>query len=168
MPYTVISLGGVTCGFAIIVGFAIHWWFRQGRSWVALIPFVFALLYGMLAALSAYNSVSALGAITWLAIWAGNLAGYVGLVWGVGGTDRNVTRATPIVLESGGYVVLLLVTVAFVCLLMWAGKRIPRGKLLLGALAGALLALSGTVAGIAAVPLGSAVNAVGSPISKNF
>jgi hypothetical protein len=168
MPYTVISLGGVACGFAIIVGFAIHWWFRQGRSWVALIPFVFALFYGMLAALSAYNSVSALGAITWLGIWAGNLAGYVGLVWGVGGEDRNITRATPIILESGGYVILLLVTVAFVCLLAWAGKHIPRGKLLLGALAGALLALSGTIAGIAAVPLGSATNAAGAFFTSYF
>ncbi|MEU9865501.1 hypothetical protein AB0D99_31995 [Streptomyces sp. NPDC047971] len=168
MPYTVISLGGVTCGFAIIVGFAIHWWFRQGRSWLALVPFVFALLYGMLAALSAYNSVSALGVVTWLAIWAGNAAGFVGLVWGVGGEDRNVTRATPVVLESGGYVVLLLVTVAFVCLLLWAGKRVPRGKLLLGALSGALLALSGTIAGIAAVPLGSATNAAGAFFTSYF
>ncbi|MFG2747243.1 hypothetical protein ACGFY0_45330 [Streptomyces chartreusis] len=161
MPYTAISLGGIAVGFAIIVAFGIRWWFKEGRTWVALIPFVFAFLYGMLAALSAYNSVSALGAVTWLAIWAGNLAGFAGLVWGVGGTDRNVTRAVPIVLESGGYVVLFLLTVVFVCLLLWA-KRIPKGKLLAGALAGALLALSGTIAGIAAIPLGSAVNAAGS------
>lgn len=161
MPYTAISLGGIAVGFAIIVAFGIRWWFREGRSWTALIPFVFALLYGMIAALSAYNSVSALGAVTWLAIWAGNLSGYVGLVWGVGGTDRNVTRAVPIVLEDGGYVILFLLTVVFVCLLVWA-KRIPRGKLVFGALSGALLALSGTIAGIAAIPLGSAVNAAGS------
>lgn len=95
MQYTVISLGGVSCGLAIIVAFAIRWWFKEAGRWTALIPFVFALIYGMLAALSAYNSVSALGAITWLGIWAGNFAGHIGLVWGVDGQDRDITRATP-------------------------------------------------------------------------
>ncbi len=168
MPYTVISLGGVTCGLALIVGFTIRWWFKEGRRWTALLPFVFALLYGMLAALSAYNSISALGAITWLAIWAGNFTGHIGLVWGVGGQDRNVTRAAPLVLESGGYVVLTLLTVVMVCLFVWARKHIPAGKLAAGVLAGALLALAGTIAGIAAVPLASAVNAIGAPITANF
>jgi hypothetical protein len=162
MPYTVISLGGIAFGFAIIAGFATRWWFKEGHKLAALLPFVFALLYGMIAALSAYNSISALGAITWLAIWAGNLAGHASLVWGVGGTDRNITRAVPIVLESGGYVILLLLTVVFVGLLLWA-KKIPRGKL-----TGALLALSGTIAGIAAIPLGSAVNAAGSFFTVSF
>jgi hypothetical protein len=168
MPYTVISLGGIAVGFAVIAAFVVRWWLKEGRSWIALIPFVFALLYGMLAAISAYNSVSALGAVAWLAIWAGNLAGYVGLVWGVGGTDRNVTRAVPIAIEPGGYVILFLLTVVFVCLLAWGGKKIPRGKLAAGALAGALLALSGTVAGIAAIPLGSATNAAGAIFTSYF
>lgn len=168
MPYTVISLGGVACGLAIIVAFLIRWYFKEGGRWVALLPFVFALIYGMLAALSAYNSVSALGAITWLGIWAGNFAGHIGLVWGVGGEDRDITRATPLVLDSGGYVVLLLLTVVMVALLLWARKHIPAGKIVAGALAGALLSLAGTIAGIAAVPLASAVNAIGSPITTYF
>lgn len=167
MPYTVISLGGIATGFAIILAALLRWYFKEGRKPLALLPFVFALLYGMIAALSAYNSISALGAVTWLAIWAGNLAGHVGLVWGVGGTDRNVTRAVPIVLESGGYVILLLLTVAFICLMLWA-KNIPRGKLAAGALSGSLLALSGTIAGVAAIPLGSAVNVAGSFFTVSF
>ncbi|MFG3349522.1 hypothetical protein ACGF1Z_31245 [Streptomyces sp. NPDC048018] len=168
MPYTVISLGGVATGLGIIVMFAIRWYFREGRSYIALIPFVFALLYGMLAALSAYNSFSALGAITWLGIWAGNFAGHIGLVWGVGGEDRDVTRATPLVLDSGGYVVLFLLTLVMIGLFIWARKHIPAGKIAAGALAGALLSLAGTIAGIAAVPLASAVNAIGSPITTYF
>lgn len=168
MPYTVISLGGVACGLGIIVLFTIRWWFKEGRRWMAMLPFVFALLYGMLAALSAYNSVSALGAITWLAIWAGNFAGNVSLVWGVGGEDRDVTRAAPLVLDSGGYVVLLLLTLVMIGLFVWARKRIPAGKIAAGSVAGALLSLAGTIAGIAAVPLASAVNAIGSPITTYF
>ncbi|MFC8277204.1 hypothetical protein ACFUJR_32670 [Streptomyces sp. NPDC057271] len=160
MPYTVISSGGVAFGCAIIIAFALRWWFKEGHTPTALVPFVLAWLYGMLAALATYNAVSALGIITWLTIWAGNLAGHVSLVWGVGGVDRNVTRATPIVLEDGGYVIVLFFTVVIVALWLWA-KRIPRGKLAAGAISGALLALSGTVAGIAAIPLGSAVNAAG-------
>lgn len=169
MPYTVISLSGIASGFAIIVVMLMRWWLKENLNWMALLPFVFALMYGMLAALSAYNEISVLGGATWLAIWTGNIAGYVGLVWGVGGTDQDVTRAQPIVLEPGGYVILLLLTMVFICLLLWGGKiKAPRFKMLAGALAGALLALSGTIAGIAAIPLASTTNAAGAIFTTNF
>ncbi|MFE5514475.1 hypothetical protein ACFQ9J_28470 [Streptomyces sp. NPDC056529] len=160
MPYTVINLGGIVIGCAILIGFGIRWWFREGHDASALIPFVLAHLYGMIAALATYTAWSLLGMVTWAAIWAGNAAGYAGLVWGVGGTDRNITRATPVVLTEGGFVIVFLLTVVFLALWLWA-RKIPRGKLAAGAVSGALLALSGTVAGIAAIPLGSAVNGAG-------
>ena len=165
MPYTVINLGGIALGCAILLGYGIRWWFAERHDPGALLPFVLAHLYGMVAALATYTAVSALGVITWLAIWAGNAAGYVGLVWGVGGTDRPVTRATPILLTEGGFVIVFLLSVAFFALWKWVGK-VPNWKLGAGALSGALLALSGTVAGLAAVPLGSAVNMAGAAFTE--
>ncbi|MEV8623393.1 hypothetical protein [Streptomyces sp. NPDC051079] len=160
MPYTVINLGGIVVGCAIVLGFGIRWWFTEKHDLTALLPFVLAHLYGMIAALATYTAWSLLGIATWATIWAGNAAGYVGLVWGVGGTDRNATRANPIVLTEGGFVIVFLLTVVLIALWKWA-PRVSNGKLAAGASSGALLALSGTVAGIAAVPLGSAVNAAG-------
>lgn len=165
MPYTYVSLGGIAIGCAIVLGYGIRWWFAERHDPGALLPFVLAHLYGMVAALATYTSWSLLGLFTWVGIWAGNAAGYVGLVWGVGGTDRNVTRAAPIVLTEGGFVIVFLLSVAFFALWKWVGK-VPNWKLGTGALSGALLALSGTVAGLAAVPLGSAVNMAGAAFTE--
>lgn len=165
MPYTVINLGGIVIGCAIIIGFGIRWWFQEKHDPTALIPFVLAHLYGMISALATYTACSLLGWITWATIWAGNAAGYAGLVWGVGGTDRNVTRAAPVVLTEGGFVIVFLLSVVIGALWMWA-PRVSNGKLAAGAASGALLALSGTIAGVAAIPLGSAVNMAGAAFTE--
>jgi hypothetical protein len=167
MPYTVINLGGVAVGVGIILMFGIRWWFKEKRQWGALVPFVLAHLYGMLAALATVTAWSILGVATWAAIWAANVAGYAGLVYGVGGNAPNVTRAQPIVLTDGGFVIIFLFTLVFFALWKWA-PRVPNGKLAAGAMSGVCLALSGAVAGAAAVPLGSAVNALGAGFSGTF
>lgn len=167
MPYMAINLGGVALGVGIVLAFLLRWWLKEKRQWAALVPFVLAHLYGMLAALAALGSVSLLGAATWATVWATNVAGYTGLVWGVGGTAPDVTRAHQLALTSGGYVIVFLFTVVLIALWKWA-PRVPNGKLAAGAVSGVAVALSGTVAGVAAVPLGSSVNLLGAWFTQAF
>lgn len=167
MPYMAINLGGVALGVGIILAFTMRWVMKEKRRLGALVPFVLSLLYGMLAALAALGSVSALGGITWVALWAGNVTGYAALVWGVGGNAPDVTRASQLVLTDGGYVIVFLLTIVLLGLLKW-GPRQSRNKILLGCLAGILIALSGNVAGIAAIPLGSGVNLAGAGFTAAF
>lgn len=167
MPYTIINLGGVALGVGIILMYGIRWWFKEKRQWAALIPFVLAHVYGLLAALATFTAWSALGVITWAAIWIANVAGYAGLVWGVGGNAPVVVRGNPVVLTDGGFVIVFLFTLLFFALWKWA-PRIPNGKLGAGAFSGICLALSGSVAGAAAVPLGSAVNMLGAGFTGTF
>jgi hypothetical protein len=167
MPYMAINLGGITLGVGIIVLFAMRWFMKEKKRLGALVPFVLALLYGMLAALAALGSVSALGGVTWLALWAGNVAGYGALVWGIGGNAPDVTRAQQLVLTDGGYAIVLLLTLVLIGLLKW-GPSHSKSKILLGCLAGVLIALSGNVAGVAAIPLGSGANFAGSGFTGAF
>ena len=167
MPYMAINLGGVTLGVGIIVLFAMRWTMKEKKRLGALVPFVLALLYGMLAALAALGSVSALGGVTWLALWAGNVAGYATLVWGIGGNAPDVTRAQQLVLTDGGYAIVFLLTIVLLGLLKW-GPGNSKSKILLGCLAGILIALSGNVAGVAAVPLGSGANFAGVAFTGAF
>jgi hypothetical protein len=167
MPYTLISLGGVAVGVGVILMFLIRWWFKEKRQWAALVPFVISHLYGLLAALATFTAWSALGIVTWAAIWIANVAGYAGLVLGVGGNDPWVVRGNPVVLTDGGFVIVFLFTLIYIALLKWA-PRVPNWKLVAGAFSGICLALSGGVAGVAAVPLGSAANLLGSGFTGTF
>lgn len=167
MPYMAINLGGVTLGVGIILLFVMRWVMKEKKRLSALVPFILALLYGMLAALAALGSVSALGGITWIALWAGNVAGYATLVWGIGGNAPDVTRAQQLVLTDGGYVIVFLLTLVLLGLLKWGPKQ-SKSKILLGCLAGILIALSGNVAGLAAVPLGSGANLAGLGFTEAF
>ena len=167
MAYMTINLGGVAIGVAIVLVFLVRWWFKEKRRWGALIPFVLSHLYGMLAALAALGSVSALGAAAWATLWAANVGGYLGLVWGVGGSAPNVNRAHQLALTSGGYVIVFLLTALLIALWKFA-PRVSNGKLAAGAISGVAVALSGTVAGVAAVPLGSSVNLLGAWFTGAF
>lgn len=160
MPYMAINLGGVALGVAVALVYVIRWWFKEKGQWSALLPFVLAWLYGMLAALATVGAWSILGAATWVTLWAANVAGYAGLVYGVGGDAPNVARAHQLALTSGGYVIVFLLTAVLFALWKWA-PRVPNGKLAAGVFSGIAIALSGNVAGMAAVPLGSSVNLLG-------
>jgi hypothetical protein len=100
-----------------------RWFMREKKRLGALIPFVLSLLYGMLAALAALGAWPLLGAVTWLGLWAGNVVGYAGLVYGVGGNSPDVTRAQQIALTDGGYAVVLLLTLVLIGLLKWGPKQ---------------------------------------------
>ncbi|MGW4728879.1 hypothetical protein ACWEQC_06810 [Streptomyces shenzhenensis] len=162
-----INLGGVALGVGIILLAVMRWIMKEKKRLGALVPFVLALLYGMLAALAALGSLSALGAVTWLLLWAGNVAGYAGLVWGIGGNAPDVTRSHNLVLTDGGYVIVFLLTLVLIGLLKWGPKQ-SKAKIVLGCVAGILIALSGNVAGVAAVPLGSGVNFAGQGFTGVF
>jgi hypothetical protein len=157
----IVTLGGVTVGTAILIGVAIRWWFKEKHRPSDLVPFVLSIAYGMLLILSGGGL---LGRAAGVALWGANGIGDGVLRFGVGGTTMDVTRARQLVLDSGGHVVVALLTVALVALWMWAPK-IRNWKIAFGVLAGVCLALSGTMAGAAAVPLGSGVDALGSIVT---
>jgi len=167
MPYMAINLGGVALGVGIILAFAMRWVMKEKKRLGALVPFVLSLLYGMLAALAALGAWSILGAVTWVGLWAGNVAGYAALVWGIGGDAPDITRAHQVILTDGGYVIVFLLTIVLGCLLKWGPKQ-SKSKIILGCLAGILIALSGNVAGVAAIPLGSGANFAGMGFTGAF
>lgn len=157
-----VTLGGVAVGTALLIGTLIRWWFKEKHRPSDLLPFVLSIAYGMLLILSGGGL---LGRSANVALWGANGIGDGVLHYGVGGTTMDVTRARQLVLDSGGHVVVALLTVALVSLWMWAPK-VRNWKLALGVLAGVCLALSGTMAGAAAVPLGSGVDALGLVFTK--
>ncbi|SOB84222.1 hypothetical protein [Streptomyces sp. 1331.2] len=152
-----VTLGGLAVGASLLVLSAIRWWFRDGHQPAAAVPYLLATAYGMLAILT---TGGLLGGSAGVALWGANGLGDLSLVYGVGGTTTDVTRANQVALSPGGYVIVLLLTVVIVGLWKWAGK-VPNGKLAAGIGTGVCLGLSGTIAGAAAVPLASAVNAAG-------
>lgn len=164
MPYTAVTLGGVALGAALLLATAIRWWFAEKHRLGALVPYLLATAYGMLAVISAGTGWSLLGGAAWLTLWGGNGIGTAGLVWGVGGRSPDVTRGQQLVLTDGGHVAVLLLTVALVALWMWA-PRIRNWKLATGAVTGVCLGLSGTIAGVAAVPLATGANLLGLPFT---
>ncbi|MFI8865329.1 hypothetical protein ACIGNW_00200 [Streptomyces sp. NPDC053707] len=165
-----VSLGGITLGTIILVLVVLRWWKKGGgggkkgdggggRDWKQLIPFTIALAFGILAVLAA-GPVSALGLITRFSLWGGDGIGYAYLVWGIGGNSPNVTRATAVVLTDGGYAMFAIWTAVMIGSFLWS-KKLPKLQTALGTFAGILLGLSQGIAGMAAVPLASAVNAAG-------
>lgn len=164
-----VSLGGITLGTIIVVLVLLRWHKKGGggkkgddgggRDWKQLIPFFVALAFGILAVLAA-GPTSALGLITRAGLWGGDNLGYAYLVWGIGGNSPDVTRATAIILTPGGYAMFAIWTAVMIALFLWS-KKLPKRQTALGILAGILLGLSQGIAGLAAVPLASAVNAAG-------
>ncbi|MFH9769034.1 hypothetical protein ACH4N4_05210 [Streptomyces microflavus] len=170
-PY--VYLGCPTLGLIIVALTLQRWWKKGsgggkkkdggeggGRSYLALLPFVLSLCYGMIAVL-ACSGWSALGVITRLGLWGGNGLGYAYLVWGIGGTSPAVTRANPIVLTAGGYCIFALWTALVIGSHIW-GRRLPRLQNIAGTLAGIFLGMAAGIAGVMAVPLASGLNLAGS------
>lgn len=152
-----VTLGGTAVGAAILIGYLIRWWFQEKHQLARLIPFFLSIAYGMLLILSGGGL---LGGGAGVALWGSNGLGDGALRYGVGGGSHDVTRARQFVLDDGGHVVVLLLTVALVALWVWA-PQIRNWKIAAGVLCGICLALSGTLAGAAAVPLGSGVDLAG-------
>lgn len=163
MNGSTVSMTGIAAATGIVIWFAIHWWLKEGHKPKKMISFVFALAYGMLATLTVLSNtatqVSALGFATWLGTWVNGVAGYAGLVWGVGGSDQSVTRSAPVVLTPGGYVIIFFCGIILLAMIKFS--KVAKGKVLGGFVSGCGFGLSGAVAGAAAVPLASSVNILG-------
>lgn len=157
MKLHTVTLGGTAVGAALLIGYLIRWWFQEKHKPSHLMPFVLSMAYGMLLILSGGGL---LGGGAGIALWGSNMVGDGALKYGVGGTTQDVTRDRLLVLTEGGHVVVLLLTVALLALWKWAPK-IRNWKIAVGMLCGICLALSGTLAGAAAVPLGSGVDLAG-------
>jgi len=154
---TTVTLGGFTVGLCLLTIQGIRWWTQESHKISALVPYLLSVAYGMLAV---YGVGAILGWIFHIALWGANGLGDLGLVYGVGGSTHDVTGSHTSALTPGGNVVVILLTVALVCLCIWA-KSVPVWKVVMGATAGLCIGLVGTVAATAAVPLASAVNALG-------
>ena len=160
---TIVTIGGVTVGLAILIHRLVTWWpgikglqkdpaGHLGR----LAPFLAAWAYGVLAILTVG------GAIGWVAdtaLWISNWLGDVSLVWGVGvPAGQSASSGTYLPLTQTGGALVLLLTVAVVA----AVKRSKYGaEIKAGAWCGVTLGTSAGVAGFAAVPLAQAANWAG-------
>jgi hypothetical protein len=162
----VVTLGGVTTGATALIVTLIRWWFAEKHRLGALVPYALSFCYGMLVILSAGGLAGGTGL---LALWGANGLGSLALVWGVGtntaAATRNLTRAHQLILDPGGHVIVWLLTVVLVSLWLWAPK-IRNWKLATGALTGICFGLSGTLAGLAAVPLATGANLCGLPFTE--
>jgi hypothetical protein len=171
----VVDLGAVTVGTIIVALTVQRWWKTSGggggpkgpggpgggggRSWKALAPFFMSVSYGLVVILAS-PGISVLGTVSKLGLWGGNELGHAYLVWGIGGSDPNVSRVNPVVLTPGGYAILGIWTALVIGQHVWS-RRLPRIQTSLGVAAGILLGLSAGIAGVAAIPLASGVNVLG-------
>jgi len=159
----VVTLGGLVVGLCLLAHTLVRWWPKKvnRKSLMALLPYVFSLLYGMLLILCAGGIV---GWVADVALWGANWGGDAALVWGVGGqAGDDVSRGGGQVLTNGGHAVVLILTAAVVALLR---KRVvSSGDVLTGAMTGVCLGLVKGIAGAAAVPLATTVNLAGAWMS---
>ena len=167
---TVVTIGGVTVGLALLVRFLITWW--PGSKTLranllghagSLAPFLAAWAYGALTVLGLG------GLIGWAAdtaLWISNWLGDAALVWGIGTqAGQNAGRGTYLPLTQTGGALVLLMTVAVVT----AVKVSRYGRdIKMGAWCGLCLGTSAGVAGAAAVPLAEAVNWAGATVYGVF
>ncbi|MFJ3590125.1 hypothetical protein ACIQUY_31895 [Streptomyces sp. NPDC090231] len=163
----VVTFGGVTVGLLLLAQALVSWWpgaktLRKdpARAAAALLPFLAAWSYGVLAILTVGGLI---GWVADTALWISNWLGDVALVWGVGGEpgQHGPTVAYLPLTQTGGAVVLILTVVIIAAA---RRKKTPdevRSGLKKGAWCGICLGTSAGVAGFAAVPLAQAVNWAG-------
>lgn len=160
-----VTWGGIVLGIFLIVLRLGLWWpgahkFKNHavECSLALVPLVYAWLYGMLAILCVGGLV---GAVADIALWGGNWLGDLALVWGVGGNAAVIAShgGSPSALTNGGTAMVLILTALFVVMLNKSDCE--RSHMWQMAWSGILLGLSSGIAGKVAVPLASFVNLAG-------
>ncbi|WP_236241145.1 hypothetical protein [Streptomyces sp. CC228A] len=159
---TIVTLGGVTIGLAILAIALISWWpgLKPLKSdplghTSRLLPFLAAWAYGALAILSLGGLI---GWIADTAVWISNWLGDAALVWGVGGTTGPAGRVAYQPLTQTGIALMAILTAVVIV----AAKKSSRGPAIkAGAWCGFCLGSSAGIAGTAAVPLAEAVNWAG-------
>lgn len=163
---TYVTMGGVTIGLCILMATIVRWWpglprLRKQPVKHAgdLLPFLVSWAYGCLTVLGIGGLIGWLArAARWITNWLGDAA----LVWGVGGSAQTRASAPiyhPLTYEGGG-IVLIMTAVVLVSM-----KKSKHGRdIKMGTWCGLLLGTSSGIAGFAAVPLATTVNAVGSVV----
>jgi hypothetical protein len=163
------TLGGVTIGLAILIQHMIEWYPGLARLkkkpvpyLAALLPFVYGWCYGAL------GTLTAIGLIGWsfdTALWATNWLGDALLWLGVGVEAGQVSHGATQPLTVFGNCVVFLLTVGTFALIKHtpAGTAVKRGTW-----SGLCLGTSSGVAGVAAVPLATAVNSLGETVYGAF
>ena len=163
---TYVTYGGVTVGLIILAWHITSWWpglkslqSSPAHHAAALLPFLFAWSYGVLAVLGIGGFI---GWTARTARWIANWLGDVALVWGVGGQGGQRSGGTvylPLT-QAGGALVLILTAV----MIALAKKSRYGADIKWGAWCGICLGTSAGVAGFAAAPLAVAVNWLGDSV----
>ncbi|WP_228979688.1 hypothetical protein [Streptomyces sp. DH12] len=159
---TIVTLGGVTVGLAILAATLIRWWpglkplqHDPLGAVSRLLPFLLAWAYGALAILSLGGLV---GWIADTAVWISSWLGDVAIVWGVGGDTGPAGRTAYQPLTRTGAALMVILTAV---VLVAAKKSSRGGDIKAGAWCGFCLGSSAGIAGAAAVPLAETVNWAG-------
>lgn len=159
--YNVVSLGGVTVGLSLIAWEVVRWWpgrkqALKAKHLLTLLPFVLALLYGMLLILSAGGLLG--GGADWT-LWGSSAIGDAALRYGLDSPSPAVTRTSHLVLTPGGHAVVIIATVVLIA--VWTKRRGINWKLVRAVVAGISLGLSSGAAGAAGYVLSPAVSTAG-------
>jgi hypothetical protein len=163
---TIVTIGGVTVGLALLVRFLVTWW--PGTKPIrtnplghlgSMLPFLAAWAYGVLTILTVGGLIGWIAdGVLWISSWLGDVA----LVWGVGTqAGQAAGGGTYLPLTQTGGALVLLLTVAMLA----AVKKSRYGwDLKVGAWCGICLGTSAGIAGAAAVPLATAANWTGAVV----
>ncbi|MER6431576.1 hypothetical protein ABT272_28175 [Streptomyces sp900105245] len=145
--YGLVSLGGVTVGLSLVAWDFTRWFNSYKKRFTlkafrGLAPQLLCMSYGALLILSAGGIVGALA--DW-SLWGTNTAGDIVLVYGLGGTTPNVTRANHLALTPGGHAAVIIITVVVIAV---CSKRGFRWDFVRHVLAGISLGLASSIAGV--------------------
>lgn len=159
------TLGGVTVGICVLIRYLIKWW--PGRKQLMskplehlgrLLPFIYGWCYGAL------GTLTVMGVLGWgfdTALWVSNWLGDAILFLGVGESPGQVSQGVTQPLTAVGNCTVVVLTVATITAIKYtkAGKDIKAGVW-----SGCCLGTSAGIAGLTAVPLATAVNAIGATL----
>ena len=158
--YGLVSLGGVTVGLSLVAWDFTRWWTSHKkklalRALRELAPQILCLAYGALLILSAGGII---GATADWSLWGTNQAGDVLLVYGLGGSTPNDTRASHIALTPGGHAAVIVITVVIVAV---CSRRGFRWDFVRQILAGISLGLASSIAGVVGLVVAPTVSWAG-------
>ena len=164
-----VTIGGVTVGLLLLLRHMIGWWpgvkalkKKPVAHAGALLPFAYGWAYGALGVLTV------MGLIGWAfdtALWASNWVGDAVLWLGVGESPGQSAQGVTMPLTGFGNCTVVLLTGVTLALIQKSGYG-PDVKS--GTWCGLCLGTSSGVAGLAAVPLANAVNALGELVYGQF
>lgn len=158
--YGLVSLGGVTVGLSLFAWDFTRWWTSHKKRLTVkalstLLPLLLCMSYGALLILSAGGIIG--GVADW-SLWGTNQAGGIVLVYGLGASTPNVTRASHLALTPGGHAAIIVITVIVLAV---CTKRGFRWDFVRQILAGISLGLASSIAGVVGMVVAPSVSWAG-------